>query len=92
MDAFFARVEKEFPAGKSFEETFNHYQELMQKDPEFIGKIVVVSALLDEVQQVQPPKTEKISLEEIDAENKIKAKAEQKQKFAAIDEVLKNMK
>ena len=92
MDAFFARVEKEFPLNKSFDETFNHYQELMQKDPEFIGKIVVVSALLDEVQQVPPPKTEKISLDEINAENQLKAKAEQKQKFAAIDAVLKNMK
>lgn len=89
MDEFFARVEKEFPAGRPPEETFAHYQELMKTDIDFIGKMVTMSALVDEVEQVPPPTSEKVSADEI---NKLKVSDAHKNTIARIDAILKNMK
>lgn len=89
MDAFFDRIDREFPDGKSFSEIFGHYQELMKTDPEFIGQIVTMSILADEVEVVPPPKSEKVSLDEI---KNIKVSDSQKKKIAEINAVLKKMK
>ena len=92
MDAFFDRVAAECPAGKEFNETFNHYLELSKTDPKFISQIVSMSAIIDTVTPIEESKTEKISLDELNQEKNRQISNSQKEKFAAIDAVLKNMK
>ena len=92
MEALFDRLEKEFPKGKSAEETLAHYEELMKTDPEFIQQLVTMSLVLDEVEQVPPPKSEKISADELSSEKENQNAEKQKNLFKNIDNLLKNMK
>lgn len=92
MDEFYTKYGKEFPLGMEPDAFMAKYVELAKKDPEFVKKIFGVSALLDEVHEVPPPTTEKLSVSEIMAEVGKMSNEEQAKKFAEIDEVLRSMK
>ena len=92
MDEFYIRYNKEFPLGMKPDEYMKKYVELAKKDPEFVKKIFAVSVLLDEVHEVPPPTTEKLSVSEIMAEVGKMSDEEQTKKFAEIDEILRSMK
>ena len=92
MDAFFARIEKEFPAGKTFEETMNHFKTLAENDKMFIQQIMAMSAIIDLVEEEPETGTSKVSAAEITKAKKAEITAAQKAKFAAVDKILKSLK
>ena len=65
---------------------------VIEKDPKFFDEIVTLGYLFDQVSEVPPAQTEKVSMDEISAVTKANLEEEQKEKLNAILEAIKNMK
>lgn len=89
IDALMDKIDATFTG--NLEETILKLKELSEKDPAFLNQIMVLGELFDEVEQVPPPKAEKVSLADISKVNAENAADEKKAKYNAILEAIKHM-
>ncbi len=81
MEAFFAKCEATFPPSTDAMATAQKYAELQKTDPEFLSQIIALSGLIDEVEEIKPAETEKISLADIEKEKATIADEEKQAKL-----------
>ena len=92
MDEFFAKFESMFVTDEAPDVIFNKYAELSNTDPTFQAQIFAMTFLLDQIEEVPEPKTEKVSISDIEKEKDVQLSNERKEKIAKFDKILKSLK
>ena len=81
MDEFFAKFESMFVTDEAPDVIFNKYAELSNTDPTFQAQIFAMTFLLDQIEEVPEPKTEKISISDIKKKKMFNFQMKEKKKL-----------
>lgn len=91
LEKILDKIDKTFPSN-DLQNIVDVLKVVIEKDPKFFDEIVTLGYLFDQVSEVPPAQTEKVSMDEISAVTKANLEEEQKEKLNAILEAIKNMK
>lgn len=92
MDEFFAKFETLVTADKDPAVIYHKFMDLANTDPTFQAQILAMTILIDSVDEVPEPKSEKVSLADIEKEKESQLSEDRKEKLAKFDAILKSMK
>lgn len=90
LEKILDKIDSTFPNDN--EQILLKLKEVSEKDPKFFDEIVMLGYLFDQVEQVPPPETNKVSLEDIANVTAAVAAEDKNAKLAAILDALKEEK